>query len=124
MARILVADDDLETLEFLKMALEMGGYEVTTASDGRQALNLGQSGEFDMYILDVTMPFMDGYHVAEALSEKFPERKILLLTSRDYEKDKIAVEACGADAHMSKPFDVNTFLRVVKEMSSGRTPST
>jgi DNA-binding response OmpR family regulator len=120
MARVLAADDDPETLEFVKMALEMGGHHVTTAEDGRQALAKGSEGEFDLYVLDVTMPYMDGYHVAAALSEKFPGRKILLLTSRDYEKDKIAVESCGADAHMSKPFDVNEFLRVVADMASGK----
>jgi DNA-binding response OmpR family regulator len=120
MANIMIADDDPETLEYIKMALEMGGHQVTTAVDGKQAVSIGQSGQFDMYILDVTMPFLDGYHVAEALSEKFPERKILLLTSRDFEKDKVAVEACGADAHMSKPFDVDEFLAVVKEMSGGK----
>lgn len=118
MAKLLVADDDLETLELLKMGLEMGGHEVTTATDGKRALQLGQDGDFDMYILDVTMPYLDGYHVAEALSEKFPNRKILLLTSRDYEKDRVAVEACGADAHMSKPFDINELLRIVQEMSA------
>ncbi|HRY28644.1 MAG TPA: response regulator [Elusimicrobiota bacterium] len=120
MARILAADDDPETLEYIKMALEMGGHEVTTACDGRQALEAGKAGDFQMYVLDVTMPFLDGYHVAEQLSEKFPERPILLLTSRDYEKDKVAVESCGADAHMSKPFDVNEFLRVIREMTSGK----
>lgn len=118
MAHIMIADDDPETLEYIKMALEMGGHQVTTAMDGKQAVSIGQSGDFAMYILDVTMPFLDGYHVAEILSEKFPDRKILLLTSRDFEKDKVAVEACGADAHMSKPFDVNEFLAVVKEMSA------
>ncbi len=124
MAKLLVADDDLDTLELLKMTLEMGGHTVSTATDGRQALKDGQSGEFDMYILDVTMPYLDGYHVAEALSEKFPQRKILLLTSRDYEKDKVAVQACGADAHMSKPFDVNELLRIVKEMTSAPADKT
>lgn len=119
MARILIADDDPETLDFIKMALEMGGHEVTAAVDGRQALRLGLVGDFQLYVLDVTMPLLDGYHVAEQLAEKFPERKILLLTSRDYEKDKVAIEGCGADAHMSKPFDVNEFLHVVKEMSGG-----
>lgn len=117
MARILVAEDDLEALELLKTILEMGGHAVTTACDGKEALALGESGTFDLYILDVSMPFLDGYHVAGALSEKFPERKILLLTSRDYEKDQMAVQACGADAHMSKPFDTNELLRVVKEMT-------
>ena len=113
---ILVADDDLEHLEYVKMALEVGKHRVTTATDGKQALDMGQSGAFDLYILDVTMPYMDGYHVASALSDKFPDRKILLLTSRDYERDKVAVEGCGADAHMSKPFDANELLRVVQEL--------
>ena len=118
MAHVLIADDDLEALEFLKVALETAGHEVSTATDGRQAVQMGESGKFDMYILDVTMPYVDGYHVAESLSEKFPDRKILLLTSRDYDKDKVAVEACGADAHMTKPFDVNELLSIVKEFTS------
>lgn len=119
MARILVADDDPEALELLKTVLEVGGHQVTMAADGNQALKLGEAGTFDLYILDVTMPFLDGYHVAQALSEKHPARKILLLTSRDYQKDKIAVESCGADAHMSKPFDINELLRVITEMLAG-----
>jgi len=118
MAKVLTADDDPEALELLKMAMEVGGHEVTTASDGKQALELGKSGEFDIYILDVTMPYMDGYHVAEELSEKYPERKIILLTSRDYDRDKVAVEASGADAYMSKPFEINELLRLVKTLTT------
>jgi DNA-binding response OmpR family regulator len=119
MAKIMAADDDLEMLELLRTVLETGGHEVTTATDGRQALRLGETKDFDLYILDVTMPYMDGYHVASELSDKFPDRKILLLTSRDYDRDKMAVDSCGADAHMSKPFDMNELLRVVKNLVGG-----
>lgn len=116
MARILAADDDVDGLELLKTVLETAGYQVTTAEDGKQALARGEAGEFDLYILDVTMPYIDGYHVAEALSEKFPQRPILLLTSREYDKDQIAIESCGADAHMTKPYDLNELLSVIKEL--------
>jgi len=114
--RILTADDDPETLEFIKMALEMTGYDVVAVSDGKQALDCILAGKFDLCVLDVMMPRMDGYHVTEEVSEKYPNMKILLLTSRDFQKDKLAIEASGADAYMSKPFDVNEFLRVIKEL--------
>jgi DNA-binding response OmpR family regulator len=116
MARVLAADDDLEALELLKMTLEMAGHQVTTAMEGRKALELGLAGTFDLYLLDVTMPFVDGYHIASEISDKFPERKIILLTSRDYDKDRVAVESCGADVHMAKPFDINELLRVIKRL--------
>jgi two-component system, OmpR family, copper resistance phosphate regulon response regulator CusR len=114
MARVLAADDDLEALELIKMGLEMAGHEVTAVSDGRQALDRGLAGEFDVYVLDVTMPFVDGYHVAEALSEKFPGRQIILLTSRDFDRDRVAIEASGADLHIAKPFDINELLRAIR----------
>ncbi|HOW27436.1 MAG TPA: response regulator [Elusimicrobiota bacterium] len=114
--KIVTADDDPETLEFIKMALEMAGYDVKTASDGRQALEVIKAEIPDVCILDVMMPYVDGYHVAEEISEKLPQIKILLLTSRDFGKDKLAIEASGADAYMSKPFDVNEFLRVIKDL--------
>lgn len=123
MSKVLCADDDLEALELIKMAMEMAGHEVTTAFDGKQALSLGLAGEFDAYILDVMMPHMDGYHVAEQLSEKYPNRVIILLTSRDFDHDRVAIEACGADAHMSKPFDINELLRVVKNLTDKKNAS-
>jgi DNA-binding response OmpR family regulator len=109
----------LEALELLRTVLEADGHQVTAAVDGRQALRLGESEKYDLYILDVTMPFLDGYHVAEKISDKYPDQKILLLTSRDYDRDKMAVESCGADAHMTKPYDVNELLRTVKDLLSG-----
>lgn len=121
MARILAADDDLEALELIKMTLEMAGHEVVVVSDGRKALQEGLAGTYDLYLLDVTMPYIDGYHVAADLSDRFPERKIILLTSRDYDKDRVAVEASGADCHMAKPFDINELLRVISGLLEKKT---
>ena len=114
--RILIADDDPDLLDLLKMDLSFLGYDIHTATNGREAIEIATKNIFDLVLLDVMMPFVDGYHVSQVLSEKFPDRKILLLTSRDYDKDKMAIQACGADAHMSKPFDTNELLRLVNDM--------
>lgn len=119
MAKILVADDEPELLELLRFSLDAAGHEVTAVSDGKTALQKGKAGSFDLIILDVMMPHMDGYHVASEISIDPKAPPVLLLTSRDYGQDQAAIKGSGADAFLSKPFEITELLEVVKNLVRG-----
>jgi len=118
--RILVADDEEELLELLKFSLSAAGFEVVPAKNGQMALELAQKGKFDLIILDVMMPFIDGYHVAGEISLDPKAPPILLLTSRDFSQDMAAVKGSGATAFLSKPFEIPELLEVAKQLIEKR----
>jgi two-component system alkaline phosphatase synthesis response regulator PhoP len=119
-AKILIADDEAELLELLKFSLEAAGYQVTSATDGRKALELARKDQYDLIVLDVMMPFMDGYHVAHDIAQDPKSPPILLLTSRDFGQDQTAIKGSGAAAFLSKPFEIPELLNVVKNLLAGK----
>ncbi|MFH2204129.1 MAG: response regulator [Elusimicrobiota bacterium] len=103
--KILVADDDADLLGIVEFYLKKQGYDVTTVTDGREAIDEALRGGYGLLLFDVMMPKVDGYHVAQELSEKLgPDcPKILLMTSRDTEKEGRIAAASGADGILQKP---------------------
>lgn len=120
MSKILVADDEEGLLELIRLSLSSAGHDVTTAKNGKQALELGRANKYDLIILDIMMPFLDGYHVAGEISQDPKSPPILLLTSRDYDQDLPAIKGSGASAFLSKPFEVQELIQTVKELIDGR----
>jgi DNA-binding response OmpR family regulator len=118
MPKVLIADDEPELLELLRFSLDADGFEVVTASDGKKALDLSRREKFDVIILDVMMPHMDGYHVAAAITEQLGAPPVLLLTSRDFSQDQAAIKGSGANAFLSKPFEITELLQVVRDLIS------
>ena len=104
--RILIADDDPDLLELLRMDLSFQGYEVFTAADGREALAVAQKETLDLVLLDVMMPYIDGYHVAYEISGKMGPNapKIIIITSRDTVREKGIAMMSGAAMIIQKPF--------------------
>ena len=104
--RILVADDDPDLLELLRMDLSYQGYEVLTATNGKDALQTATSQQLDLCLLDVMMPYIDGYHVAYEITSKLGNKapKILIMTSRDTIKEKGVALMSGALSVVQKPF--------------------
>ncbi|MFA6029870.1 MAG: response regulator [Elusimicrobiota bacterium] len=102
----MIADDDPDLLELLKMDLSYQGYDVSAASDGREALALATKERFDLVLLDVMMPYIDGYHVAYELSSKLGPNapKIVIMTSRDTVREKGIAMMSGAMTVIQKPF--------------------
>jgi CheY-like chemotaxis protein len=104
-ARILVADDDPNSLELVQVYLESKGYEVSGASDGNRAVELSESGEFDLLILDVHMPLFDGVEVLQMLRKRFIQHpiKIIALTADAGSGllDELVRE--GIDGYLTKP---------------------
>ena len=119
--RILVVDDDPDLTELLKADLEHRGYDITIARDGREAMTLAQASPFDLLLLDIMMPEVDGYHVANALSADWTQRtRIILMTSRDTRREKGLAVLAGATAMVQKPFTLETLHQKIEDVLASR----
>ena len=106
---ILLADDDAMILDVLRYQLEKEGYQVLTAEDGQQALDLAQTGQPDLVLLDVMMPKLQGWEVCREL-RRTSEVPILMLTARGEEMDRVLGLELGADDYIVKPFSFRELL--------------
>ena len=106
--RILVADDDPDLLDLLKMDLGFQGYEVLVAANGKDALQVAMSEQLDLVLLDVMMPYIDGYHVAYEITNKLGPKSphIIIMTSRDTTREKGIALMSGAHEVIQKPFEM------------------
>ena len=104
MARVLVVDDDLKLRRMLQRTLAYEGFEVSTASDGNQALEQAATCEPDVIVLDWLMPGPDGVLVTERLRDAGDDVMILMLTARDAIEDRVEGLQAGADDYLVKPF--------------------
>ena len=113
---ILVVEDEDSLAQGLVFNLQEEGYTVTRAADGLQALQLFDEREFDLVILDIMLPYHDGFEIAETVREKQPQLPILMLTARTSTGDRIHGLETGADDYMTKPFHLKELLLRVKGM--------
>jgi DNA-binding response OmpR family regulator len=112
-ARILLADDEQSILTLLSYPLRKDGYDVVRASDGREALDRFAESDFDLVVLDVMMPHVDGLEVCRKLraTSSVP---IIMLTAKGEEFDKVLGLELGADDYITKPFSMREFRSRVK----------
>ena len=103
--RILVVDDEKTLVKGMKFNLENEGYEVECAYDGAAALELAREGRFDLLILDVMMPEMDGLEACMKIRE-FSNVPIIMLTAKSEDADKLMGFESGADDYVTKPFNI------------------
>lgn len=101
--KILIADDEQEIRDVLRLYLEKDGYEITEAQDGLEAMKLLGEQEYDLLLLDIMMPGMDGYRVLRNIREK-NNVPVIMLSARGTESDKILGLDLGADDYITKPF--------------------
>lgn len=101
---ILVADDEKEIRELLRLYLENSGYKTVEAEDGQQALDILRSRHIDLCLLDIMMPKLDGYHVLQEL-RKESNIPVIILSAKDADSEKILGLNLGADDYMAKPFN-------------------
>lgn len=113
---ILIVEDEESLAIGLEYNLSHEGYQVTRVPDGQQALNEINTIPFDLIILDVMLPFLDGFEVAKKIREHFPQMPILMLTARTAAKDRIQGLESGADDYLTKPFHLKELLLRVKGM--------
>ncbi|GAB2760118.1 hypothetical protein GCM10027020_10690 [Nocardioides salsibiostraticola] len=123
MARILVVDDDDDIRELLSLSLGLGGHVVEDARDGYLALELLTSGAFDLVILDVNMPHLNGLEVVSRLraSSLSPQPMVLMLSALATAADAEAGLAAGADEYATKPFQIRQIGHYVDRMLAGRS---
>jgi DNA-binding response OmpR family regulator len=102
--RILVVDDDKDIVQTIKGNLQLDGYEVLTAFDGKVGLHIAKTARPDLVILDLNLPDIDGVKACEIMRREF-DFPIIMLTARDGVADKVLGLECGADDYMVKPFN-------------------
>ncbi len=112
--RILLVEDEKNLLDAVKLNLEMEGYEVVTAETGPDAIKIFGGQRFNLVVLDIMLPEMDGYQVCERIRISNLETPILFLTAKDSSEDKIAGLKLGADDYLTKPFNLEELLLRVK----------
>ena len=113
---ILIADDDLSIARFLQRALEAEGYNVLTARDGREALELAEQHQPDLVLSDIRMPRMDGYGLLRALTERDSAWRPKVILTSAYESPPVD----SADAFIPKPFDLTDLLNTVNDLLQSR----
>lgn len=114
--KVLVVDDEQSIVTLLKYNLEQAGYEVMTASDGQTALNMATTLVYDVILLDVMLPKLDGMEVCKQLRQKKNFTPIIMLTAKDDELDKILGLEFGADDYLTKPFSPREVVARVKAL--------
>jgi two-component system alkaline phosphatase synthesis response regulator PhoP len=112
--KVLVVDDEQSIVTLLQYNLEQAGFEVITAMDGLQGKQLAEKESFDMIVLDLMLPLMDGMEVCKQLRQKNIMTPILMLTAKDDQLDKILGLELGADDYMVKPFSPREVIARVK----------
>ena len=113
MAKVLVVDDEASIVNIISYNLKKEGYEVITAEDGENGLELALSESPDLILLDIMMPRMDGYEVCRKVREK-SNVPIIMLTARADEVDKVIGLEMGADDYVTKPFGNRELIARVK----------
>ncbi|MGI0488759.1 response regulator transcription factor [Pantanalinema rosaneae CENA516] len=125
--RILVVEDDVQIADMLTEALTNRQYVVDVARDGEEAWNYAQTLEYDLVLLDITLPKLNGLKLCHQLRDRHFSLPILMLTARDTIEDKIVGLDAGADDYMVKPFDLRELMARIRALlrrgSSTATPN-
>ena len=103
--KVLVVDDEKLIVKGIRFSLEQDGMEVDCAYDGEEALNMAKANEYDMILLDIMLPKMDGFEVCQAIRE-FSDMPIVMLTAKGDDMDKILGLDYGSDDYITKPFNI------------------
>jgi two-component system phosphate regulon response regulator PhoB len=120
--RVLVVEDDPNLLKMIMYNLEKKGYDVTGIADGSEASEKIREMTFDIAILDVMLPGVDGFRLCESIKKGPDDGKtiVVMLTARDQPLDRIYGGLRGADCYIVKPFDVKGLIEVVKGLIAKR----
>lgn len=122
--KILIVEDELKTGQYLRQGLTEAGFVVDLARDGTDGLHLALHGEYDLVILDVMLPGLDGWQVLQTLRLRGLYMPVLFLTARDQVEDRVKGLELGADDYLVKPFSFAELLaRVRTILRRGRSGS-
>lgn len=122
MSRILIAEDEQRIASFVRKGLESHGFATATVSDGLMALELARSGSFDLMVLDIGLPALDGFGVLRELRAAGSTMPVIVLTARTATEDTVLGLTRGADDYMHKPFAFEELLARVLLRLRGNQP--
>src|SRR6476659_8706359 len=108
--KVLIVEDEKHLADGLRFNLEAEGYEASVAENGEKALDATLRGKFDVVVLDIMLPGIDGFDVARTMREREDFTPILMLTARGRPEDVLNGFEAGADDYLPKPFDLQIFL--------------
>ena len=120
--KVLVVDDEKLIVKGIRFSLEQDGMEVDCAYDGEEALNLAKTNDYDMILLDIMLPKMDGFEVCQAIRE-FSDMPIVMLTAKGDDMDKILGLEYGADDYITKPFNILEVKARIKAIMRRTSPA-
>lgn len=120
--KILVVDDEPNIVQTLRDRLEMNEYNVITACNGKEGLEVALQEKPDVVLLDVIMPIMDGHEMLEALRKQpgGEDPSVIMLTARSQTQDISRANACGIDDYIVKPFDLSELLEKIESVVEHR----
>lgn len=123
--QVLVVEDEQRMAELLEKTLAEEGHQVVVARDGRDGFEIARASPFDVIVLDVGLPIMDGISVARKLREARNQTPVLMLTARDHSADIVNGLDSGADDYLTKPFSIEVLLARLRAVSRrGAVPQT
>jgi len=114
-AKVLLVDDEKDFIEGLSERLKVRGVEVSCSTTGKDAIDLVHDEEFDVVVLDLNMPEMDGLEVLKKLKEESPETEIIMLSGHGTVKTSTEAIKLGAEDFLEKPLDMNKLLEKISE---------
>ena len=110
MLNILIVEDDINIANGLAQLMQLEGYQATTANDGQAGLSLYRQNKYDLLIIDIMMPVMDGYELCKTIRVKDPNTPVIMLSAKNAEIDKVVGLELGADDFISKPFGAREII--------------
>ncbi len=119
--RVLIVEDQLNMANYVKRALEEQGYAVDAAHTGREALDWADVVDFNIIVLDIMLPEMDGVTVCRTLRNRGNQAAILMLTARDAVDDRVTGLDAGADDYLVKPFELEELLARLRALARRQT---
>jgi DNA-binding response OmpR family regulator len=115
--RVLLIEDEPQATQFIKKGLEENGFQVETANDGQTGYDVASASQFDLIVLDLMLPKIDGIEVCRRLRSQGVASRILMLTARDSIDDRVTGLESGADDYLSKPFAFRELLARLRALS-------
>jgi DNA-binding response OmpR family regulator len=118
--RVLIVEDEASLLKLETILLTVKGYEVSGASTGNDALEKISAGTFDLVLLDIMLPDIDGYEICRRIKEhpRHADTPVIMLTARKSAEDLERGATCGADAYLTKPFKSALIIEVMERLLS------
>lgn len=121
MLKILIVEDEPQLARFVQLELEHEEYETVVAGDGREGLSLAEKGGFDVILLDIMLPGLNGLEVLRRLRKSEISTPVIMLTARDSVMDKVSGLDMGADDYITKPFAIEELLARIRAALRKRT---